>query len=127
VYRLKRWTLQCVAHKHGYVLSIFGRKCLIKGIGDRNFNVRSFAERAAINAPLQASSADIIKKAMTELPESIRKHMILQIHDELLFDVPEAEVEKASRIIKQTMEAAVSLSVPLTAEIKVGNNWVEAH
>jgi len=115
------------AHKHGYVLSIFGRKCLIKGIGDRNFNVRSFAERAAINAPLQASSADIIKKAMTELPESIRKHMILQIHDELLFDVPEAEVEKASRIIKQTMEAAVSLSVPLTAEIKVGNNWVEAH
>ncbi|MDF3046946.1 MAG: polA [Candidatus Midichloriaceae bacterium] len=115
------------AHKHGYVLSIFGRKCLIKGIGDRNFNVRSFAERAAINAPLQASSADIIKKAMVELPESVRKYMILQIHDELLFDVPEAEVEKAAKIIKQTMETAASLSVPLTAEVTFGNNWAEAH
>ncbi len=115
------------ARRHGYVLSVFGRKCIINGINDRNFNLRAFAERAAINAPLQSSAADIIKKAMATLPFAAQKYMILQIHDELLFDVPEAEVEHISKIIKQTMEAVITLSIPLTVEVSAGNSWAEAH
>lgn len=115
------------ARKHGYVLSVFGRKCLIHGINSPQFNLRGFAERAAINAPLQSSAADIIKKAMVNLPESARRYMMLQIHDELLFDVPEAEVATVSATIKQTMEAAITLSVPLTAHVSSGNTWAEAH
>ncbi len=113
--------------KHGYVLSIFGRRCIINGINTPNFNLRGFAERAAINAPLQSSAADIIKKSMVNLPESVSKYMMLQIHDELLFDVPEDEIEEVSKIIKQTMESAVTLSVPLTVQVSVGDNWAEAH
>jgi DNA polymerase-1 len=115
------------ARKHGYVLSVFGRKCIINGINDGNFTLRSFAERAAINAPLQSSAADIIKKAMASLPIEVRKYMILQIHDELLFDVPEAEVDQVSKIVKQTMESVIDLSTKLKVEVSYGDTWAQAH
>ncbi|MCE2993371.1 MAG: DNA polymerase I [Alphaproteobacteria bacterium] len=115
------------AKTHGYIKTIFGRKCLISGINNPNFALRGFAERAAINAPLQASAADIIKKAMVELPQDLRKRLILQVHDELLFEVEEDKVEHYSKIIKNTMENVIKLSVPLTVEVSSGDNWDQAH
>lgn len=115
------------AKTHGYVMTVYNRKCLIKGINDKNHAMRSFAERAAINAPLQSSAADIIKKAMINLPDHIRKYLILQIHDELLFEVPENIVSEISSEIKKVMESVVQISVPLTVDIGHGNTWADAH
>ncbi len=112
--------------EHGYVETIFGRRCYIRGINDKNHAVRQFSERAAINAPLQGAAADIIKKAMIELD---RKNfpMILQVHDELLFEVPESEANEAVKKIKSIMENAAMLSVPILVEARCGNHWGEAH
>ena len=115
------------AKTHGYIKTIFGRKCLIHGISNSNYALRGFAERAAINAPLQASAADIIKKAMVDLPVDLRDRLILQVHDELLFEVEEDKVEHYSILIKSTMENVMRLSVPLTAQVSSGDNWDQAH
>lgn len=115
------------AKEHGYVQTLLGRKCYVNQINDRNFALRGVGERAAINAPLQGTAADIIKKAMVSLPAEVKKYMVLQIHDELLFEVPEAESEQAMKIIKKTMENAVHLSIPLPVDIKSGKNWAAAH
>ncbi|MFI4984127.1 MAG: DNA polymerase I [Rickettsiales bacterium] len=115
------------AKEHGYVKTLLGRKCYINQIHDKNFAVRGVGERAAINAPLQGTAADIIKKAMVSLPDAIKRYMVLQIHDELLFELPETEVDSAIKIIKKTMENAAHLSVPLPVDIKVGKNWALAH
>ncbi len=112
--------------RQGYVETIFGRKLYIRGINDKNHAIRSFSERAAINAPLQGSAADIIKKAMIEL-DRINAPMTLQVHDELLFEVPEADAEKAAAKIKSVMERAAMISVPLLVEAKIGDNWGEIH
>jgi len=118
------------ARTHGYVETVFGRKCYIKGIADKNAGIRQFSERAAINAPLQGSAADIIKKAMVRLharlkDEGFKAKILLQVHDELILEAPEGEVERVLKIVKHEMESAVSLDIPLTAEAGVGDNWCE--
>jgi DNA polymerase-1 len=124
------------ARKHGYVTTLFGRRCYMPGIADKNPARRAFMERAAINAPLQGTAADIIKRAMARLPGALDKaglkaRMLLQVHDELLFEVPEAEVEATAALVKQVMEDAPKparqISVPLIAETGIADNWAEAH
>jgi DNA polymerase-1 len=120
----------------GYVETIFGRKCFIPGIRDANPARRAGAERQAINAPLQGSAADIIKRAIARIPaalarEKLRARMLLQVHDELLFEAPEAEVEHTAQIVKAVMEGACAphceLSVPLVVETGWARSWDEAH
>ena len=120
----------------GYVETIFGRKCFIPGIRDANPARRAGAERQAINAPLQGSAADIIKRAIARIPaalarEGLRTRMLLQVHDELLFEAPEAEVEHTAQVVKAVMEGACAphceLSVPLVVETGWARSWDEAH
>jgi len=104
----------------------------IQGIADRNPARRGFAERQAINAPLQGSAADIIKRAMRRIPAALdraglRGRMLLQVHDELLFEVPEPELAATSELVIAVMQGAASLSLPLVAEAGVGASWAEAH
>ncbi len=106
-----------------FVQSLFGRKCFIANIHSGNFIARSAAQRAAINAPIQSTAADIIKIAMLNIPDHIAKFMCLQIHDELLFDVPEAMCIEYSNIIKSVMEDAVKISIPLNVDIKISTSW----
>lgn len=120
------------ARANDYVLTPFGRRCSIMGINDKNKRLAANAERAAINAPIQGGAADIIKLAMNRIPDELKKHglktkMLLQVHDELVFEAPENEVEEASKIIKAIMEGVVNLSVPFVAEVGVGDNWTQAH
>ncbi len=115
-------------HNHGYVENIFGRKCFFPNIKDANYFNRSLIERAAINAPIQSSAADIVKLAMIEVDKAIREAnldaiMLLQIHDELIFEVSEKSILEATKIIKTSMENVVKLSVPMTVEIAKGNSW----
>ncbi len=119
------------AREKGYVESLFGRRRYFPSINDRNFSVRSRAEREAINMPIQGTASDIVKIAMLKVDAAIKKEglktqMIMQIHDELLFESPEAEVAKASEIIKREMEASATLDVPLIAEIGSGYDWMNA-
>ncbi len=111
------------ANEHGFVRSIFGRKCFITNISSGNFITRSAAQRAAINAPIQSSAADIIKIAMLKIPQEISKYMCLQVHDELLFDVPADKCGIYEQMIKHSMENAVKISVPLNVDIRVSNSW----
>ena len=124
--------------KSGYVNNIFGRRCHIAGINDKNYNVRNFQERAAINAPIQGSAADIMRLAMIRIQQVLNKNsscktkMLLQIHDELVFETPKNEIEKIAPIIKKIMSDVSSsefhqFSTPLTVDINSGNNWGEAH
>ena len=119
------------AREHGYVSTLTGRRRFIPEIKNSNANIRQFGERAAMNMPLQGSSADIIKIAMINVHTRLRKEglkakLILQVHDELVLDCPESEQEKASEILKHEMENAVKLAVPLTVEVHSGKNWYDA-
>ncbi len=120
----------------GYVTTLFGRRVHLPGIKDKNPARRSFSERAAINAPIQGSAADIIKRAMIRIPaalaaKQLAARMLLQVHDELLFEVPEAEVAATTEVVRSVMEGAaapaVNLSVPLVADAGVADTWAEAH
>jgi DNA polymerase-1 len=118
------------AHEHEYVETPFGRKCYVYGINDKM--LRSFAERAAINAPIQGGAADIIKLAMIKLNKELKQSnldatLLLQVHDELIFEVADKDIEDTVKLIKNAMENVIQLSVPLIAEVGVGNNWKEAH
>ena len=120
------------ARENGYVETIFGRKRFLPDINSRNGTVRALAERNAINAPIQGTSADIIKLAMIKTDRRIRQEglqsrMILQIHDELVFDTTPDEVERLERIVREEMENVIELSIPLTVECNHGHNWLEAH
>jgi DNA polymerase-1 len=120
------------ARKHGYVTTLFGRRCHTPGINDKNRAMASFSERAAINAPLQGAAADIIKRAMIRMPKALaaaglKARMLLQVHDELVFEVPEAELEKTALVAKKTMEGAAQLSVPLVVDTASAGNWADAH
>ena len=120
------------ARKHGYVLTPFGRKCSVLGINDKNKRLAANAERAAINAPIQGGAADIIKLAMNKVEfelarQGYKTKMLLQVHDELVFEAPDDEVEAVSRLVKEIMENVVDYEVPFTAEVGVGTNWAEAH
>ena len=122
--------------KNGFVKTLFGRKCYIDGINNKNPNLRNFAIRAAVNAPIQGSAADIIKKAMINIDKFLQEKktkskMILQVHDELLFEMYESEINYLSKEIKKIMENAslpeVKLDIPLIADIGQGSSWAEAH
>ncbi len=122
------------ARQNGFVTTPFNRKISIYGIQDSNKRISSFAERAAINAPIQGGAADIIKLAMNRISAKLKQSgmqtkMLLQVHDELVFEAPLNEVEKASTLIKQEMEniTGIELKVPLIADVGIGNNWGEAH
>jgi DNA polymerase-1 len=120
------------ARKNGYVKTPFGRKIHLKHINDKSAAMRAFHERAAINAPLQGGAADIIKRAMIRLPQALKdahlaSRMLLQVHDELLFEVPEKELDKTAAVARTVMEAAAKLSVPLVVETGIGTNWAAAH
>ena len=124
------------AQDHKYVETIYGRKCWVQGITAKNPAQRQFAERQAINAPIQGSAADIIKRAMIQMPDALTKaglkgRMLLQVHDELIFECPEAEAETLIATVKSTMEKAtepaLQLSVPLDVEAQAAKNWAEAH
>ncbi|MGJ8563338.1 MAG: DNA polymerase I [Alphaproteobacteria bacterium] len=123
------------AHEYGYVKTIFGRKCHIKGIGERNQMQRAFAERQAINAPIQGAASDVMRRAMIRMPDAIKAvegaRMLLQVHDELVFEVPETRADDLIAVAKHVMEGAsmpaVNLSVPLVVEAHAALNWNDAH
>jgi DNA polymerase-1 len=125
-----------LARTHGFVETLFGRRIHIREINSKVPGLRGGAERAAINAPIQGSAADIIRRAMVKLPgalaeKKVKATMLLQVHDELIFETPEKEVDKASKLIKQVMEKAplpaVEISVPLVVEARAADNWDAAH
>ena len=120
------------AQANGYVVTPFGRRCWIAGIQDKNPARRAYGERQAINAPLQGGAADIIKRAMVRLPAALaeaglKSRMLLQVHDELLFEAPEAEASALAALLRLVMENAAVLSVPLVVETGMGRSWAEAH
>lgn len=121
-----------IAREHGYVETLKGRRRYIRDINSKNATVRGFAERNAINAPIQGSAADMIKIAMINIHDWLSKSefktkMILQVHDELLFEVPKNEVEAVTPVLKKLMEEAMPLKVPVLVESGTGQNWLEAH
>jgi DNA polymerase-1 len=128
--------MKTFARANGYVKTIFGRRIWIAGAKSKNYQERAFAERQAINAPLQGAAADIIRRAMVRLPEAVRDaglkaRMLLQVHDELVFEAPTTEADALCALAKHVMEAApapaATLSVPLTVEAKAGATWGAAH
>ena len=131
---LQQFTADAVekVRETGYAETVLGRRRLLPDIHSNNATVRAFAERNAVNAPIQGSAADVIKVAMVRLDEAmrtagLRAKMIMQVHDELVFDVPLAEVETLSALIREHMEAAVALPVPLVVDMSTGADWLEAH
>ena len=119
------------SREYGYVRSIYGRIRPLAGITDRNANIRKAAEREAINMPIQGTASDIVKIAMLHVDDEFKREglearMLMQVHDELLVEVPEAGVGRVTEIIKHEMESAVSLDVPLVADVGVGDNWMDA-
>ncbi|WP_373577578.1 DNA polymerase I [Parafannyhessea umbonata] len=119
------------ARKNGYAVTMYGRKRHIRDIKSRNFQLRSFAERTAMNHPMQGTAADIIKIAMTRVPsrlreEGLRSRLVLQIHDELDFEVPNDEIEPLSELVRDIMQGVAELRVPLLADVSYGKNWAEA-
>lgn len=120
------------ARSRGYVETLMGRRRYVPDVSSGNATVRAFAERNAVNAPIQGTSADIIKLAMVAVErrlraEGLRSRMVLQIHDELLLEVPETEIEAVRRLLTEEMQGVIQLSVPLTVECNYGSNWLEAH
>lgn len=120
------------AHEQGFVETIFHRKRFLPDINSHNATVRGFAERNAINAPIQGSAADIIKIAMVRIAdrlerEGLKTQMILQVHDELNFNVPNDEIERVKNLVREEMEGAYPLQIPLKVDIGIGQNWLEAH
>ncbi len=124
------------ARADGYVETIFGRRTYVNGINDRNPALRGYAERQAINAPIQGAAADVIRRAMIRMPSALLKaklpaKMLLQVHDELVFECPKAAADEAANVIANVMATAplpaVALSVPLVVEARAGRNWDEAH
>jgi DNA polymerase-1 len=119
------------ARERGYAATIFGRRRYIPELRERNFNVRAFGERVAQNSPIQGSAADLIKRAMlraaaTFRAEGFRASMLLQVHDELVFEVPPDELTPVRTAVVEAMEGAAELSVPLVVDVGVGPNWLDA-
>ena len=131
---IKRYMEKTVseARERGYVATLFGRKRAVPEVKSKNAAVRQQGERLAINSPIQGTAADMIKLAMTHIwstlhESKLKTKMILQVHDELLFEVPGNELDQAVGIVKKGMEEAVLLSVPVSVGIHYGKNWAEAH
>jgi DNA polymerase-1 len=120
------------ASERGYVTTMMGRIRYMPQIKSSNRQLREFAERTSINTPIQGSAADLIKKAMIDihralLEQNLLSRMILQVHDELVFEVPQAEVDTMTQLVKLKMEHAYKLDVPLKVDVGLGANWLEAH
>ncbi len=120
------------AREHGYVKTLLGRRRYLRDINSRNWTVRAQAERNAINSPIQGSAADLIKVAMIDIHEDLKKKkfatdMLLQVHDELVFEVPKSEVDTVKPLIVERMKNAIALEVPIVVDVGVGDNWLEAH
>ena len=120
------------ARANTYVETIMGRKRYLKEINSKNGMIRAMAERNAINAPIQGTAADIIKIAMIEVDQEIQKRkmhskMLLQVHDELIFDMHNSEAEELKMLVKEKMESAAKIEVPLVVDIGEGDNWLKAH
>jgi DNA polymerase-1 len=120
------------ARELGYVETIMKRRRYLPDINSANAVVRGFAERNAVNAPIQGSAADIIKMAMIKVHHTMKNHhlkskMILQVHDELVFDVPHDEVDVMKKLVEECMEHAVEVGVPIEVQVEVGDNWLDAH
>lgn len=131
---IKAYMAECIekARQQGYVTTLCGRRRMLPDINSHNATVRGYAERNAINAPIQGTAADIIKVAMVRIhkrmqAEGVQSRMILQVHDELNFSVPPHEKETIQRIVIEEMQAAAQLRVPLIADCGWGENWLEAH
>jgi len=125
---------RCIAEarEHKYVTTLLGRRCAVPEIDSKNGAIRGYAERNAINYPVQGSAADLIKLAMLKVQERIGREglasrMVLQVHDELVFEVPESELENMRALVKEEMESALDLDVPLIVDVGTGKNWREAH
>jgi DNA polymerase-1 len=117
------------ARDNGYVTTMFNRRRYIPEINNTNANIRQFAERIAINTPIQGTAADMIKLAMIKIHKSmagLRSQMVLQVHDELVFDVHKPELDKVRKIVKEGMEKVVELKVPIVADMGTGENWLDA-
>jgi DNA polymerase-1 len=119
------------AKDKGYVETLYHRRRYLPDINSRNFNIRSFAERTAINTPIQGSAADILKIAMIKIDKKLKEEgmeatMLLQVHDELVFEAPKSEIPKLQKLVEETMADAVSISVPLKADSSFGDTWYEA-
>jgi len=119
------------ARRVGFVETLFGRRRYVPELKDPNHNVRAFGERTAMNSPLQGSAADLIKIAMIRLHRALAASgsggaMLLQVHDELVLEAPDSEVDAVARVVRREMEGAAELSVPLVVEIGVGDNWLDA-
>ena len=130
---VKTWIDQTLAevHETGYVRTLFGRIRPIPEIRSKNHHSRTFAERTAINAPIQGTAADLIKKAMVSIDgeiyrQNLKSKLISQVHDELVFEVENSEVEKLRKLVKEQMEEVAELRVPLQVDLAVGNSWFEA-
>ena len=120
------------AHETGFVTTLFGRRCHLPGINEKNPAHRGFSERAAINAPIQGTAADIIKRAMIVMEDALREaglkaRMLLQVHDELIFEVPKDEIDVTAEVACRVMAGAAELDVPLTVDTGSADNWAEAH
>jgi DNA polymerase-1 len=121
-----------LARERGFVETVFGRRLYLPDIRSGNTQLRQYSERSAINAPMQGTAADLIKLAMLAVQEVLDREqrataMILQVHDELVFEVPEAEVEWARTELPRIMASVAELKVPLAAEVGIGPNWDQAH
>jgi DNA polymerase-1 len=130
---VRRFLDSCVefARDHGYVQTLFGRRRYIPEVRERNFNIRAFGERTAANSPIQGSAADLIKIAMIRVAAALRAAkfesvMLLQVHDELVFEAPAGEVSRLQVLVKKEMEGAAALAVPLLVDVGVGPNWLES-
>jgi DNA polymerase-1 len=121
-----------LADKNGYVKTMKGRRRYLPQIHSSNRQLREFAERTSINTPIQGSAADMIKLAMINIHRSLenanlKSKMILQVHDELVFEVPVNEIEEMSTLVRKEMETALKLRVPIKVDVGTGHNWLEAH
>ncbi len=119
------------AKEHGYAETLFGRRRYIPELKDKNFNVRSFGERNAMNSPIQGSAADLIKIAMVSVDAALREAdlgaaMLLQVHDELVLEAPEADADAVAAIVRREMSGAATLKVPLVVDVGIGPNWLDA-
>lgn len=131
---VKNYMDETIAHgtEKGYVTTLFGRRRALPELASKNHNLRALGERMAMNTPIQGTAADVIKLAMVKVwrrlrAEGLAANLILQVHDELIVEAPEAEAETVARILKEEMEGAVSYSVPLTADVGQGKTWLESH
>jgi len=131
---IKKFMDECIefAKQNGFVQTLMGRRRYLRDINSRNAIVRGFAERNAINAPIQGSSADMIKVAMINIHKAIKEQnlkskMILQVHDELVFDTPKSELDVLQKIVEKEMREALPLKVPVVVDINTGHNWLVAH